>query len=341
MKEYMDLRKIVSNLTEEEYRYELTRYSKVSGENSQYKSLLSYLRTSVDSTFEETQVFIYGKGKKSAFKQLIYRSKDKIFELWLSKYSIINSQFYDNRAKEILALRKQLIQFDILCLRGMNDIGLKLVNQIIQKSKMYEYYDLLVFALYKRLRLSGSNSSIDNYQRQLKEIEYYEDCRRSFHNAEIIYKSLYLHLNEKKKIIEQERNIEKIVTDVEADAIRTKSKTIQYNYYILKAEMLELQTKYLQSVSVWEKLIQLVSSNKYLNSTHGLGLAYYSLARSRLFLFEFENSKTALRRAYQVTKYFDPNTTPYFLHLFIIAYHTASKKEIEESLDTLNSYLYS
>ena len=157
MKEYMDLRKIVSNLTEEEYRYELTRYSKVSGENSQYKSLLSYLRTSVDSTFEETQVFIYGKGKKSAFKQLIYRSKDKIFELWLSKYSIINSQFYDNRAKEILALRKQLIQFDILCLRGMNDIGLKLVNQIIQKSKMYEYYELLVFALYKRCWLSGSN----------------------------------------------------------------------------------------------------------------------------------------------------------------------------------------
>jgi len=341
MKEYNDLKKIVANLTEEEFRYELTRYSKVTGENSKYKTLLTYLRASIDSSYEETQIYLYGKGKKSAFRQLIYRSKDKIFELWISRYSINNCQFYDNRAKEILALRKQLIQFDILCLRGMNDIGLKLVSQIIQKAKLYEYYDLLVIALYKRLRLSAANSSIENYQSQLKEIEFYEDCRRSFHKAEISYKSLYLHLNEKKKIIEQERNLERTVHSIEADAIRTNSKTIQYNYFILKAEMLDLQDRYSESALIWEKLIHLVSSNKYINSAHGLGLAFYSLARSRLFLFEFEDSKIALRKAYQVTKYFDPNTTPFYLNLFIIAYHTAEKKDIEECLDTLNSYLYS
>ncbi|TAH38807.1 MAG: hypothetical protein EYC69_14065 [Bacteroidetes bacterium] len=341
MKEFTDLKKIVASLTDEEYRYELSKNGKVLGDNSSYRILLDYLRVNIDPTIEETELFIYGKGKSSAFKQLVYRSKDRILELWISRYSISNSLFYDDRAKEIFALRKQLIQFDILCLRGLNEIALKLIAQIIQKAKLYEYYDLLVFALYKKLRLSTNRTVLEDYQSQLAEIDFYEDCRKIYHKAEIDYKNLYIHLNEKKKIIEQEKNIEKIVRNLEADVIRTKSKTIRYNYFLFKAEMYHLQDNYVRSAAVWEELIQLVSSNKYLNSTHGLGLAYYNLGRSQVFLFDFSSAKHTLKKAFQLTRYFDPNTTSYFMYMFLIAYYEVSKKEIERNIDILNSYFYS
>lgn len=131
MQEYNELKQLIRNLSDEEFKSEFTRIISQPKGKSFYLKLIDYVRYTQSSSSEEAQFFLYGSLKSGAFNQLIYRAKDNILESLMEKEKISKCLVYDERAKEILQLRKQLIQFDILCLRGLSEIARKMVNKII------------------------------------------------------------------------------------------------------------------------------------------------------------------------------------------------------------------
>ncbi len=341
MKEFEDFRKIVGKLTEEEYQLQLEKRRIRDGQLPHFVKLLKFVRETFEPHVMEAQVHIYGELKDGAFKQLVYRSKEKLLDSWLSTDSITKSFYYDERAKEIIVLRKQLIHFDLLNLRGLNEQSLTLINKIVQKAKLYEYFDVLVFALYKRLRLSANLSTLEEYQRQIKEIEFYEDCRMVFHKMELYHKRFYLHLNTKIENNEKIQKIEKIIAEAETDCIRTNSKTIRYYLLLFKAARYELIDQPEASCNTWHELIKLVSSSKYLKSTHGLGAAYHNLSRTCLILYDFEGSKLAVKRGYQLTKFFDPVASSMYNFLFLGGFYQGDIRIIQTNIEILINFLYS
>src|SRR5690242_4248086 len=64
--------------------------------------------------------YIYGKENLVALKKLIQRLTEKLLEILISKESIANNDIYDTKIKEVFYVRKKLLYFDVLNLRGID-----------------------------------------------------------------------------------------------------------------------------------------------------------------------------------------------------------------------------
>ncbi len=341
MREFDDLKKIVGKLTEEEFRNELSLINVRPDKKSYYIQLIELVKEFPEIDAQEAQKHLYGRAKSIAFRQMVHRSKERLLDCLLLKDSIEKSPYYDDRAKEILILRKRLMQYDILNLRNLNDISIRFINKIIYKAKLFEYYDVLVIALYKKLRISLFISTKEDYSLQYKEIEHYEDCRVTFHKSEIYTRRLLWHVNSKENLIAHKKKLQLNIIELEADVVRTRSKSILYNLLILKVENNDMLEQYEVSKVIWRKIIGLLESNKHLNSMYGQGTAFINLGTVELRLFNFELAHDHFRKAFYFLKYLEPNKCVVYQSQFLLAFYSADTKNIEHFIDILNTYLYS
>ena len=144
MKEYDDLVLIIGVLSEHEYLSEIVDKRKKNSDDSFQVKLISFVIKNSLADKYQAQNFLYGRLKPVAFQQLVHRTKEKLLDTVSSDSLIKKYEYYDNRSRDILLLRKRLIQFDILVLRGLVKLSISLLNKIIQKAKDYEYYLSLI-----------------------------------------------------------------------------------------------------------------------------------------------------------------------------------------------------
>ncbi len=341
MTEYNDLKQIVGKLTEEEYWHEIENRGFGNSKKSYYLRLIEYLFNNPQSTASECQRSIYGKEKVIAFKQLVFRAKEKILDSLLLEGSIEKSPYYDIRAREILALRKRLIQFDILNLRSLTLIAKKYLDKIIQVATKYEYYDILVFALHKKIRLSVMNATMFEYQLLLKDLNHFEDCRTSFYKSEMFLKRLHEYINERSLLLKQQKALSNFIFELERDVVRTKSNTVLYNLYLHKAEYFDIIGDYSNTKFTWTRVISLLESNKYLITTYGLGNAYLNLGISETKLCNFDLALDSFKKSFNLLKNLELNKCHVYKFQFLLSFFKADAKAIEANIDILNMYLYS
>lgn len=162
MKEFQTVKLIFNDLKTFEIR-ELRRKIQGSGTtiDSSKISLLyiNILANKIDLSSEAAQYKLYNKLNVVAFRKLNQRLLNKMYDLLSSKDMIEINDQYDERAKEIFVLEKKLMIVDLLRFRGIFSVSDELLNQIISSVKIYENYEILIFALQKkRFWLPGTDS---------------------------------------------------------------------------------------------------------------------------------------------------------------------------------------
>jgi hypothetical protein len=341
MIEYEDFRRIIKVMTDEEIRHVTEMKYSDNSNRLFYKRLILFVRDNPEASSRIAQMELYNEIKPVAFKQLVHRIKGRILDQIISDQSIDSFPSYDMRAKEILRLRKKLIQFDVLTLRSLSDLSSRLITKIIQKAKKYEYYDILVFALYKKMRISGVRSDISAYHALNNEINYYERCRSVFHKSEHYIRKLYVDFNSNQELQQQYKNLVTYIVELEKDILLIKSRTIVFNLNRLKCELYSLREDFKSSKKVLTRSINLLIEQKELSSNYEFGLILLNLGIVNIQLFDFEESSVSLKKSLPFLKTLEENTCRVYQYQFLLSYYSINTKASEKYLDLLNNYLYS
>lgn len=187
MKEFNDVKWLIRQLTTFEQRVllkivSIQNESVFIDENLSLKLIRTVFKDPLISE-DSVSIILYGSIKKVAFRKLLQRVEEKIMDVLLLHGSIICNSNYDQRAREILMLRKKLLQFDMLWMRGGSKMILQQLDKIIDKAEKYEYYEILLFALYKKRNLLAVLISKAQYKLLSEKINYFEICRKSLLSA--------------------------------------------------------------------------------------------------------------------------------------------------------------
>ncbi|MBK9525343.1 MAG: hypothetical protein IPO39_11470 [Bacteroidetes bacterium] len=110
----------------------------------------------------------------------------------LLKQSFDNNPHFDKRINEIFLLRKKLLQFDLLISRGYSDSIWSQLDKIIKQAYKYEYFDILLLALYKKRRVQATILKQNDFKKLTLEI-FKVERNRTFVSRRIFSPKLALN----------------------------------------------------------------------------------------------------------------------------------------------------
>ncbi len=332
------LKIVVNKLTKEEMKIlfkSLSYNNKI--ENAQREKslkLIKFLLSIDEISSKEVQFFLYGKSNYSAFNKLINRLKQKIYEIIILSNSI-NSNNFSNRNKVNLDLRKKLLQADILQLKGLRKNILPLYNYIILNSNKYELYDILVQALNSKQRLLSVNSKFKIFQEIRNEILLAENRLVLFKESTNIYNEISHKISNNNNYLSYKDNLVASIIKLRKNYYSSKSPTVGFYYYTLKAELHEKEFQYTKSKDSLENAKNILLNNESAYTINRYGTTILNLSNNSIFLYKFNES---VNLAIEAKKHF--KNLPFTLLIVneILFYSYFYKNEFEDCNFILNEY---
>lgn len=256
---------------------------------------LDVLANNIELSADTAQYKLYNKLNVVAFRKLNQRLLSKMFDILSSKDIIEFNEQYDERSKEIFILEKKLMMVDLLRFRGIFSVSDGLLNQIIYSGKMYENYEILIFALQKkRLWLPGTNSILEKDGID-KEIIKYQKYSLSLSYTKKIYTDLILMHNnsEAKNIVTAYKNgIRKVET------ISKKIHSLTLNFYSsqIKAQYLSLIGRDDEAAGILIKLTEAIK-NSLVFTKNRVGTILLNIALYKRNCYKFSEAQMYLTEA--------------------------------------------
>ncbi len=341
MREFENVKWLLLRLTQNERRLlfrnidSLTDLSKK--EESLTLKLVKLIYNDPILKSEEAQLKIYKLKNHSAFRKLIQRLEEKLHDLLLHHESLVNNIHYDPRSMDILILRKKLLQFDMLWMRGSTEKNLKQLDRIIEKANFYEYYEILLFALYKKRRLLSYQLSSAQYESLCKRIEEVEFKRKALIEAEEYLNQLanrrennLLASKSRIEILREYKNI------LENYIQKCNSLNIEYYYRYIKLEYLDQMNDIVSAAEDASNLVIFLANNPAVKSGWRYENAILNLISFEIRVYNFVKARTLLKEVGRVlTKHFYNN----FLLKEIIFYlnlYTVDANGTKRNIDQLS-----
>jgi hypothetical protein len=291
MNNLLGLKRILNHLTKEELKslLKFLEYYADSGDSQKSVQLVKMLIDESDFTSTDIQNSLYGKKNYMAFNKLCNRIKNKIFEILLFD-SNLSKRYYSKRNQIVFELKKKLIQADILQLKGLRDDLLPIYNQIIQRSKKNELYDVLVQALYSKQRLIGIHGKNELVKVLKNEIEFSEKCWHAMNHSQ----SLYIAITNK---ISVSSNFKSYLEDLEAAISQLKeyfevsgSSIIGYYFFTLKADQQQNIKNFGGAQKNLEEAKSILDINTAAYTENRYGSILINLANNNIYLHQFKES---------------------------------------------------
>ena len=288
MKELREFEKIATTLHANEIRDVYSRLS-TSRKKSNSVKLINTILLKKQFSVEDYQLKIYGKQNNLAFAKLVKRTFNKMLDVLAYRDNIEFNDAYDRRAKSIFLMERNLTLSGILRFRSNYNISSKLLEKVIEQCKFYEHYNLLIYALDRKLKWLPVNASkkiridldkeISNY---MYEGNYLKTAYELF--SSVIRIKLYEYNEQMRKDIL--RSIQKLNLYVK------KSNSVYFRYYLyyIKIQFFNCENRSDKSLMLVNKLLNLISTNKSLNSRYKLGNAFLNRGLIYRLSFEFEKS---------------------------------------------------
>ncbi|MCE3278679.1 MAG: hypothetical protein K0S44_870 [Bacteroidetes bacterium] len=259
----------------------------------------------------------------------------KVLEaLTLDKY-IHNSDVFSQNDIINFSLRKKILVCKI-ALRTLNpgkfETIIELLNEIIEKAKDFELYDILVEALNNKKYFQSPRSGSLDFEKIDKEIEYYQYCYKAVLNATDNYYRLILNNDFIKTLSENEANdhIISSIRQMEADYKKTKSEQVNYYLYIMRFALAERKKEYDQAIKYCNELIVILKKNKAIYRTERLGFVHDNLSLYKTYLKKYGE---ASKEAKEAQKYYIENSFnhavskqhEFYVNFYNKNYHAANK----------------
>lgn len=341
MREYENVKWLLLRLTDNERRLLYRNIESVTESRKKEESLtlklvkLIYSYPNLKSV--EAQLKIYKSNNISAFRKLIQRLEEKLHDLLLHHESLVNNIHYDPRSTDILILRKKLLQFDILWMRGSTEKNLKQIDKIIEKASFYEYYEILLFALYKKRRLLSYLLSTAQYESLSKRIEEVEFKRKALIEAEEYLNQL---ANRWENNLKASRRRIEILQDyknrLENYLRKCNSLNIEYYYRYVKLEYFDRMNDIFAAAEEASNLVQFLASNPSVKSGWRYENAILNLISFEIRKYNFVEARTLFKDVGRVlSKHFYNNFLLKEI-LFYLNLYSCDTNGIRRDIDQLS-----
>ncbi len=297
MKEFTDLQWLIGKLTSIEKKI-LLKFINISNEKASDTQSLVLIRKMMqgnDCNESNVQKLIYGKINTSAFRKLIKRLYEKVLDVILLKQSFDNNPHFDKRINEIFLLRKKLLQFDLLISRGYSDSIWSQLDKIIKQAYKYEYFDILLLALYKKRRVQATILKQNDFKKLTLEIFKVERNRSFLNHAE---ESFHLNCTGKvkhiSKIDERRASIQDSMKLMQNNISTSKVSGIQYYLFLHQMEYYDLCSDYYSSLQTSRNLVNFLERTNSVSSTTRLLTAKINLANINMKCYYFSEAFSTL-----------------------------------------------
>lgn len=348
MKEFVNFKWLFSRLTQNEVKT-FMKYISLSNENDRGKishsvsnKLIKLIKDDSTITEYHIQMALYGGIKTHAFRKLLQRAEEKLLDVILLQGSIANNDHYDERASDIIQMRKRLLQFDMLWLRGSNERILAQLDKIIEKADKYEYYEILLFSLYKKRKILSVSMSKREYENLNHHISSVEIKRKGLIEAEeILYgignRSFKLRSNNHEWVSVLERytlQLAKLCREV-------NSRNIELCYRYIEIEYLDCLGDLYHAMKKSNLLLEYLDENEAVFSNMRFENALLNLINYKLKCYYFEDAQSQLGK---VGKIFSKHYYNHFI-LCQISYFVElsvwNVTNLKKVLSTMNNLLVS
>lgn len=304
MNSLISLKNLIHKLKKEEVRslYKFLDFNSERNDPNQLKSkqLVDLILDNKDYSTLDLQKTLYGVPNYAAFNKLVNRLYDKVLEVIILDINL-NRGYYSERGRRVFELRKKMIQIDLLILKGLRENLNKELEKIIDQSKEYEIYDILVQALYSKQRYNLMDVKRKNSDLIQSEILHAENCWTSFNKSQSIFNSIMSKINASAGGFDYKIELEEAIEFLRLKFTETESPTIGFNYYFLATEKAQKESDYFSAARMLEQLIVIIEDNKSVYNDIRYGAALLNIANNMIHLVNFSDAMQYVQKA---KKYF-------------------------------------
>jgi hypothetical protein len=294
MLEFVNFKALYSKLTIEEKRFLGKMIKSKSEVETVGNELVEFLEVNPNATFNEVKSNLYQKKSDDSLRKNLDRLTEKICDVLINREQILSNQLYDKRAKNIFLLLRQLLITDILTYRGLANLTDKIVNKVINEAAYYEHFDILVYALGKKLHRNQFQTGSTN---ELEEdIHYYHTSSLVLNQFVNVY---FKYLNCDSIIGRADANKKlpaelKTLTEL---ASSYNSKLIRMYLFQIQIQFLLLNNHFSRGISKTEELLDLITEHPGLYSNLRMATALLNKALFHRLDFSITNSISILEQA--------------------------------------------
>lgn len=294
MLEFDTFKQIYLNLNQDEKRTFIKSLQDKSGKETSGNEIVKMIELNRALTLSDLFNNYKKDISKDALRKLLDRLIDKLYDVLINKDLILGNPKYDNRAKKIFNLLRQIMVSDILTYRGMSNISEKIINSVSKEAQHYEHFDILVYALGKKLNKNIFNKEL------ISKIE--EDIRFSQTSSLVLNQVVNTHIRylNLDSIVSRAKAIKNFPTDLK----RLSEISLNYPSFLIRMYMYYVQLQFLDlnnHVSVGlikaDELIDLVQENSGIYSNLRMANAKLNKALFLRLDYSFDSSISFFEQA--------------------------------------------
>jgi len=274
--------------------------------NTKYWELASYLlqHKKKAPSLKQCSMVIYGAPPDGRIQKLKNRLYIKILDSLLIDINT-NRDIYEDETHPVqIRLRKKMILYDLLKFTPLKlTVGMEMITDIITTARQYEFYPILLDAMYIMKWNYGLRKGIDFFQKMNRDIEYYENCKKYAQRALDLYTELtqFSTFNPKADTAKQEQFITRSIEEMKQYFIETSVKSVGYFLKTFEMTLLQQQKKYSEAREIALSMISYMKENKTVGRKARFGIWHGYLAEFDLQLGYFDS---AFENIYAAREYF-------------------------------------
>lgn len=283
----------------------LTRFS-TRDENTKFWEMANMILNSKDKVLTEKQcsMALYGVNADARIARLKNRLYSKVLDSLLIDINT-NRDIYEDETHPVqVRLRKKMILYDLLKFTPLKKtVGVEMIMNIISVAKQYEFYPILLDALYIHKGNFILNRGIDFFRKVTAEIDYYEKCKKYAQRATDLYHEFGMMgtFTSKADKVKLENFLQAAIEELRGYFLETNVKSVGYFLKTFEMTHLQLNKRIDEAREVAISMLEFMKNNKTIGRRGRFGIWYTYLSE---FDMEIGNYDSAIKHLHKGREYF-------------------------------------
>ncbi len=303
----------------------------------------SVLTSEINSSTIDTQLSnkLYHNDNQVAFSKLKSRLFQFILDALSSDYLICKENSFDTTDRQIIKIRKRMLQFRILY-RKKNRAGIKvlnhLLNEITKGAREFEQYDILLEALHFKKYFLMLRKGFDEIKKNREQIIYYQYVYQGLLKANDYYFDLITNQSMVQRLDYKQTNtfIKEALSELDVYVKKTDSDSIHYIYKIIFLEDMLQKKNYDQTIDICIDIIKLLENSPALYTKERMGYIHDNISLCLVCLNDFQK---AILNSKKAQSYYSSRSISYVLSMQQEFYANFYWGKYEEALKIIENML--
>lgn len=251
---------------------------------------------------KQLSLLVYQKEKLDALVKLKSRLFYFILEVLSSDNLLRKVELYDPCDKQIIRIRKRMLQFRVVYRKKNRAEFLilsHLLNEIIKEGKAYEQYDIVVEALIFKKYLLMLRKEFSEIKEIVSNIAFYENA----HEMMLIANDYYFNLIVDQEIInklnpqQKQKMLRSAITELKKYLSQINSANIQFINKVLELEYLISLNKHKNTVEACYDIIAHLYKHHHICRDQWIGFVYDNMSQCQVYKHDYKSAITSSKKA--------------------------------------------